>query len=148
MVFPIACALLVALRDIAIRFVPATIPSIHVAFTNAWVVMIGGGVLSAIQGWGSPGLAWYLWLVPLSAAIFSGYFFYIEATRRGDLSFIGPFKYVSVILAIVYGYLIWGEIPTPKMIFGAAVIILSGVLLLAGEKRRASRAERATPGIE
>lgn len=147
-IFPIVCAILVAFRDMAIRFVPDNIPSLHVAFTNAWVVMLGGGLLSVFQGWAVVELSWYLWFFGLSFAIFCGYFFYIEGTRLGDLSFIGPFKYISVILAILFGYLIWGETPTPSMLFGAAIIVLSGVLLLAGEKRKATRAERASPGIE
>ncbi len=43
-VFPLACAFFVALRDLAIRFVPQNLPSLQVAFTNAWIVMLGGGV--------------------------------------------------------------------------------------------------------
>ncbi|MDH5355751.1 MAG: DMT family transporter [Gammaproteobacteria bacterium] len=147
-IFPIACAVLVALRDIAIRYVPNNIPSLHVAFTNAWVVMLGGGLMAIFQGWNHAELSWYLWFFALSFAIFCGYFFYIEGTRLGNLSFVGPFKYVSVLLAILYGYILWGETPTLSMIFGAAIIIFSGILLLAGEKRKATRAERAAPGIE
>lgn len=147
-IFPIACAILVAFRDMVIRFVPDNIPSLHVAFTNAWVVMLGGGLLTLFQGWANVELTWYLWFFGLSFAIFCGYFFYIEGSRLGELSFIGPFKYTSVVLAILYGYLVWGEIPGLSVLFGAAIIVFSGVLLLTGEKRKASRAERASPGIE
>lgn len=49
-IFPIFCAFFVALRDIAIRYVPNELPSTQVAFTNAWVVMIGGGLYSIYQG--------------------------------------------------------------------------------------------------
>ncbi len=76
-------------------------------------------------------------------AIFGGYYFFIEGSRIGELLFIGPFKYVSVLLAILFGYLLWAETPSSGMLFGAAIIVLSGVLLLAGEKRKATRAERA-----
>ena len=147
-IFPITCALFVALRDIVIRFVPDNIPSLHVAFTNAWVVAIGGGLFSIYQGWGQADWQWYLWFIGLSCAIFCGYYFYIEGSRLGELSFIGPFKYTSVLLAILFGYLFWSEIPSWSVIIGAAIIVFSGVLLLAGEKRKATRAERAAPGIE
>ena len=147
-VFPVVCALIVALRDIVIRYVPNDIPSLHVAFTNAWVVAIGGGLLSIFQGWGQADWSWYLWFFGLSCAIFCGYFFYIEGSRLGELSFIGPFKYTSVLLAILFGILFWNEVPGWSVLFGAAIIVSSGVLLLAGEKRKASRAERAAPGIE
>lgn len=147
-IFPVACAFIVALRDIVIRYVPDNIPSLHVVFTNAWIVAIGGGVVSMFQGWGEADWVWYLWFFGLSCAIFAGYFFYIEGSRLGELSFIGPFKYTSVLLAILFGLIFWDEVPGWPVLTGAAIIILSGVLLLTGENRRATRAERAAPGIE
>jgi drug/metabolite transporter (DMT)-like permease len=139
-IFPIICAFFVALRDIAIRYVPNDLPSTQVAFTNAWVVMIGGGLYSIYQGWGEADLHWYLWFIALGIALYSGYLCLIIGSRLGELSFIGPFKYISILLAIVYGYLIWDETPTPTMLVGAAIIVISGIILLSGEKRRARKA--------
>jgi drug/metabolite transporter (DMT)-like permease len=135
-IFPICCAFFVALRDLAIRFVPADLPSSQVAFTNAWVVMLGGGLFSLYQGWGDADLTWYLWFIALGIALYSGYLCLIIGSRIGELSFIGPFKYVSIILALVYGYLIWGDEPTLTMLAGAGIIVISGILLLSGERRR------------
>ena len=143
-IFPIICAILVALRDLAIRYVPDDIPSMQVAFTNAWIVMLGGGVLTIYQGWGVVETSWYIWFPVLATVIFCGYISYIVGTRMGELSFIGPFKYTSVVLAIVIGYLVWDEAPTMLMLSGAAVIILSGIALLAGEKRRLRSKLQAT----
>ena len=136
-IFPIICAFFVALRDVAIRYVPGDLPSSQVAFTNAWVVMLGGGIYSLYQGWGEADLQWYLWFIALGVLIYSGYLCLIIGSRLGELSFIGPFKYVSIIIAILYGYLIWGEQPTLSMLAGAAVIVFSGIILLSSEKRRA-----------
>jgi drug/metabolite transporter (DMT)-like permease len=140
LIFPIICAFFVALRDIAIRYVPSDLPSSQVAFTNAWVVMLGGGLYSLYQGWGDADLSWYLWFILLGAALYGGYFFLIIGSRLGELSFISPFKYVSILIAIAYGYLIWDEQPTPVMLAGAAVIVISGIILLSTEKRRARSA--------
>ena len=135
-VFPIICAILVALRDMAIRYVPNDIPSMQVAFTNGWIVMLGGGLLTPFQGWSSVNIGWYIWFPALGAAMFCGYFFYIVGTRMGELSYIGPFKYTSVVLAIFIGYLIWDEKPTMLMLGGAMVIVLSGIVLLTSENRK------------
>ncbi|MCP4764650.1 MAG: DMT family transporter [Gammaproteobacteria bacterium] len=143
MIFPIICAFFVALRDIAIRYVPGDLPSSQVAFTNAWVVMLGGGIYSLYQGWGEADLQWYLWFLALGVIIYSGYLCLIIGSRLGELSFIGPFKYVSIIIAILYGYLIWGEQPSLSMLAGAAVIVFSGIILLSSEKRRARAAAPA-----
>ena len=139
-IFPIICAFFVALRDIAIRYVPSDLPSSQVAFTNAWVVMLGGGLYSLYQGWGEADFGWYLWFIALGAILYGGYFFLILGSRLGELSFISPFKYVSILIAILYGYLIWDEQPTPVMLAGAVVIVISGIILLSTEKRRARSA--------
>ena len=138
-IFPIVCAFFVALRDIAIRYVPNDLPSTQVAFTNAWVVMIGGGLYSIYQGWGEADLQWYLWFIALGIALYSGYLCLIIGSRIGELSFIGPFKYVSILLALLYGYLIWDETPTLTMLAGAVIIVISGIILLSSEKRRARK---------
>ena len=142
-IFPIICAFFVALRDIAIRYVPNDLPSTQVAFTNAWVVMLGGGLYSIFQGWGDADLLWYLWFIALGIVLYSGYLCLIIGSRLGELSFISPFKYISIIIAIIYGYLIWDEKPTLTMLAGAAVIVISGVILLSSEKRRARKAALA-----
>ena len=136
-IFPIICAFFVALRDIAIRYVPSDIPSSQVAFTNAWIVMIGGGIYSMFQGWGTAELHWYFWILALGAVMYGGYLFFIMGSRLGELSFIGPFKYVSILIALIYGYVIWGDQPSLMMIAGALVIVFSGIILLSTEKRRA-----------
>ncbi len=136
-IFPITCAVFVALRDMVIRYVPPGISTHQVAFTNAWVVTLGGGIYSLFQGWNVAELSWYLWFIALSITMYCGYLFYISGSRLGELSYIGPFKYVSILIAIGYGYLLWDELPSPTMLIGAAIIIFSGVILIYGEKRKA-----------
>jgi drug/metabolite transporter (DMT)-like permease len=135
-VFPLVCAVFVAFRDIAIRYVPNNIPSSQVAFTNAWIVMLGGGVYSYFQGWGNADAAWYLWFFVLAGVLYCGYLFFIMGSRIGELSFIGPFRYVSIIIAIGYGYLIWGDQPTLTMLAGGTIVVLSGIMLVSTERRR------------
>jgi len=142
-IFPIICAFFVALRDIAIRYVPGDIPSSQVAFTNAWIVMLGGGLYSLYQGWGEADLQWYLWFIGLGGVLYCGYLFLIMGSRLGELSFISPFKYISIIIAIIYGYLIWGDQPTLSMLAGAIIIVLSGIILVSTEKRRNRTAKLA-----
>jgi drug/metabolite transporter (DMT)-like permease len=145
-IFPIVCAFFVALRDIAIRYVPHDIPSSQVAFTNAWIVMLGGGLYSLYQGWGEADLQWYLWFIGLGGALYCGYLFLIMGSRLGELSFISPFKYISIIIAIIYGYLIWGDQPTLSMLAGAITIVLSGIILVSTERRRNRNAKLAPQG--
>ena len=81
-------------------------------------------------------LSWYLWFFGLGAALYCGYLFLIIGSRLGELSFISPFKYISIIIAMLYGYLIWGDQPTLEMLAGATTIVVSGIILVTTEKRR------------
>jgi drug/metabolite transporter (DMT)-like permease len=135
-ILPILCAVFVALRDLVIRYVPVEIPSLQIAFTNGGIVMLGGGLLSYYQGWSPVEVSWYGWFSGLAIAMSCGYLFSVVGTRLGELSFIAPFKYTSVLLAIAIGYIVWGEAPTLLMLGGAGIIVFSGIVLMLGESRR------------
>jgi drug/metabolite transporter (DMT)-like permease len=51
---------------------------------------------------------------------------------------IGPFTYVSVVFAAMYGYLIWGETLDLAFAFGALLIAASGLLALYAKNRAVS----------
>ena len=42
-------------------------------------------------------------------------------------------KYLSLIFAIFFGYLIWNEIPTSKTLLGALLVIISSVIIFRRE---------------
>jgi len=39
-------------------------------------------------------------------------------------------SYTSVVLAVIYGYFIWGEVPHPLTWFGGGLIVVGGILVL------------------
>jgi len=71
-----------------------------------------------------------------------------ESYRHGDVSIIAPFEYTSMILGIVIGYLVFGEVPTAHMIVGGAIVIASGIFIIWREHwlgLERGRARRVTP---
>ena len=53
--------------------------------------------------------------------------------RYADMSVIAPFEYVSLILTIVIGYLIFSDVPTLPMLAGAVIIVGSGIAVILRE---------------
>jgi drug/metabolite transporter (DMT)-like permease len=101
-----------------------------------------GGFSTAVLGWPMPSLG-HAGLLVLSALIAGlGYQCYVLAIRTGELSFISPFRYVAVPLAILLGLVVWGEVPGPAKLLGAAIIIGSGLFIFHRERLR-SRAVAA-----
>ncbi len=57
------------------------------------------------------------------------------AFRYAVASVIAPFDYTAIIWAILIGYWIWGDIPTPRLYLGMAIIIGSGMYMLYRERQ-------------
>jgi drug/metabolite transporter (DMT)-like permease len=60
-------------------------------------------------------------------------------------SAVVPFNYLSLVWAMILGFAIWGDIPTPDLIFGAIIVVASGLYILWREtlRRTARRQMRA-----
>jgi drug/metabolite transporter (DMT)-like permease len=50
--------------------------------------------------------------------------------RYADMSVIAPFEYVSLILTIIIGLVVFAEVPTLAMIVGATIIVMSGIVVI------------------
>lgn len=59
-----------------------------------------------------------------------------QAFRRAPPAVVAPFEYTGMIWATLFGFLVFGEVPTPAVLAGAAVIIGSGLYILHRETTR------------
>lgn len=53
--------------------------------------------------------------------------------RYADMSVIAPFEYVSLLLTLVIGFVVFGDVPTLAMLFGAVIIVCSGIAVILRE---------------
>ena len=59
----------------------------------------------------------------------TAHFFIILAYRRGEASLVAPFEYSALIVAIVFGYVFFGDVPTLAVWAGMALIVVAGIML-------------------
>jgi drug/metabolite transporter (DMT)-like permease len=85
----------------------------------AWLDALG----LALAGIGN-GIAQYWWTRALTLA---------------PPSAVVPFNYLSIVWATLLGFAIWGDLPTPHLLIGGAVVIASGLYLLWRETLRRAR---------
>ena len=64
-----------------------------------------------------------------------GQVFLTSSYRFADTSVIAPFEYVSMLLALIVGYVVFDEVPTLTVIFGAALVVAAGILIIWREHR-------------
>jgi drug/metabolite transporter (DMT)-like permease len=58
-----------------------------------------------------------------------------ESYRHAETSVIAPFEYVSMLLALAMGYLLFDEYPTTTMLGGAALIVAAGLFIIWRERQ-------------
>jgi drug/metabolite transporter (DMT)-like permease len=67
--------------------------------------------------------------------------------RYADASVIAGFDFASMIWAVALGYVLFGEIPTARILVGAAVVIAAGAAMLAAERRAGKFRSSAAHGL-
>ncbi len=72
-----------------------------------------------------------------------------ESYRHAEVAVIAPFEYSSILLALLIGYFVFSEVPTPLMLTGVLLIIIAGVVIILRERRlgiqRIPKAKGAVP---
>ena len=56
-----------------------------------------------------------------------------QSYKYSEVSLVTPLKYLALAFAIIFGYLIWDEIPTIKTLFGAFLVIISTLIIFRRE---------------
>jgi drug/metabolite transporter (DMT)-like permease len=66
-------------------------------------------------------------------------YWWTRALTLAPPSAVVPFNYLSIVWATILGFAIWGDLPTPHLLIGGAVVIASGLYLLWRETLRRAR---------
>lgn len=137
----LACAALVAVRDIVTRGLDPAIPTALVTFTTTLSVCIAGFVGAPLEAWQSPTPYGYALLAGSAGLVSLANIFVIRAFRGTEVSVVAPFRYAGVFWAIVLGFLIWGHVPNALAIAGTVILVASGLYIMHREavRRRAAR---------
>jgi S-adenosylmethionine uptake transporter len=78
-----------------------------------------------------------LWLFgALALASTFGSYTVAQAYRMANAATLSPFEYAGLPLAILWGYVIWGDLPAPQVLAGIALIIGSGLFVFLRERQK------------
>lgn len=138
--FPILFCIGFATISIAIKKLSKTEPDYLIALYFT-LVLILFGLISISMGWKKIDISdiHYLIIIGLSGSI--GNIFLTKSIREADISLVTPIKYLSLVFAIIAGWLIFNEIPSVLTISGAMLIILSTFVIF---KREAAKKIKPT----
>lgn len=132
----LAATFFFALYQIATRALAPTDPAVTTLFYTA---LVGTAATSLVVP--------FFWVTPTptDAALMvmggvmggGGHYLLIHAYRHAEASLVAPLFYVQIVFSAALGFAVFGELPDMWTVLGAALIILGGLWIWSGERRRA-----------
>ena len=131
-IYPIIFCLGLSYVAIAIRKLSSTEPVWLISFFFSFSILIFS-FFSLYQQWIIPS---FIDLILLSSiGILGGIanLWLSQSYKYSEVSLVSPLKYLALVFAIIFGYLVWDEIPTIKTLMGALLVILSSFIIFRRE---------------
>lgn len=134
-VMGLAIVAVVTLRDISARQLSKAAPSSMVALYSSLAVTGFAATGATTVEWVAP--TPHQWAVIALAVAFlvTGYIASIAAMRVGETSAVTPFRYTSLVVAIIVGFVFFNELPDMLSLIGASIVVASGLFTLYRERQ-------------
>jgi drug/metabolite transporter (DMT)-like permease len=120
----------VVLRDLATRKFSRALPSTTGAIWAAMAVLIMGCIGVAQSGWYPVTLIHGAEIAGAAGFLIIGYLCAIKVMRVGEISVVAPFRYTSLLWAILLGWLLFGTLPDRWTMLGGVITVASGLFIL------------------
>ncbi|MFQ6553478.1 DMT family transporter [Aestuariibius insulae] len=132
--FALLAVVFATTRDVLTRKLAPGTSSMTVTFATSAMVTVAAGIGSLFVTWVPLTLTSGGLIGIASILILGAYLTIVLAMRQGELSFVAPFRYTSLLVAIVLGVVFFGEWPDTTTFLGAAIVVGSGLYTLHRER--------------
>ena len=129
---PLIFCIGMAFVTITIRKLSTTEPIwlISIFFT---ITILIAGLATIPMGWIMPNFQDFILLALIGVTGGSANLFLTQSYKLSEVSLVAPLRYLALIFAIIFGYLIWNEIPTVKTLIGASLVVLASLIIFRRE---------------
>jgi drug/metabolite transporter (DMT)-like permease len=100
------------------------------------------GLVTLPFGWISPTGGEFAALIAIGLLGGTAHIFLTESYRYASASTVAPFDYTAMIWALILGYAMFGETPTPMIVVGSAIIAAAGLFVIWRERHLALARKR------
>jgi drug/metabolite transporter (DMT)-like permease len=131
----VSAGTLYALYVIATRKLAGSSPPL---VTLAYSALVGAVVMSAVVPafWLPPAPRDWAMMALMGLIGAVGHFLLIKAYEQAPASLLSPYGYSEMVMAVVVGFVAFGDFPDAGTWLGVAVIIASGVYIAVRERKR------------
>ena len=130
----LAAVILLTVREISTRQLDNKIPTVTVALSTTFGITAFAALMLIGNEWAGINFVSWSLILAAAAAVTVATLLSVVAMRTGDIGFVSPFRYTSLIGAIGLGILLFGEWPDGITLLGAAIIAFAGIYSLYREQ--------------
>ena len=130
----LAAVILLTVREISTRQLDNKVPTVTVALSTTLGITAFAALMLIGTEWAEINFVSWSLIIAAAAAVTVATLLSVVAMRTGDIGFVSPFRYTSLIGAIGLGILLFGEWPDGMTLLGAAIIAFAGIYSLYREQ--------------
>ena len=128
----LTAAFFYALSMLTVRGLSRTETSASIVVYLLLTTTLVSGIL-AVPVWTAPAAGELALMATVGALGALAQVLITQAFRRAPPAVVAPFEYTGMLWASLFGWLVFGDLPTPPVLAGAMVIIASGLYILHRE---------------
>ncbi len=132
---PIIFCIFFACVAISVRSLSKTEANYTIAFYFTFLCTIIGLCSIFFVKWIMPTKIDFFIFIILGLCGSMGNLLLTQSYRLAEASLVTPIKYLSLVFAIGFGFIIWSEIPKVLTLIGAALVILSSLIIFIRESQ-------------
>lgn len=131
----VAAMLCMSLRDLATTRIDRSVPALLIGAVSAAGVAVMGFAMMPLAPWQMPSAQAAGLVTAGGLFVAAGFYCMVHAMRLGEVSAVAPFRYGTVLWALLIGIVVWDEVPNLLAVFGIVIVIAPGLAMLARERR-------------
>jgi len=131
-IYPIIFCLGLSYVAIAIRQLSTTEPVWLIAL-NFSIVITLASLFTIPFGWVMPSIQDLALLCMIGFLGGFANLWLSQSFKLSEVSLVSPLKYLALVFGIIFGYLIWDEIPSIKTLLGAFLVVASSLIIFRRE---------------
>jgi drug/metabolite transporter (DMT)-like permease len=131
----VGAMLCMSLRDLATTRIDRTVPTLLIGTVSAAGVAAGGLAMLPLAQWPVPSAEAAGLVAAAGAFVAAGFYCMVQAMRLGEVSAVAPFRYGTILWALLIGIVTWGEVPNLVAVLGIVIVVGAGLATFARERR-------------
>ena len=136
----LVAVIFLTVREIVTRKITSEVPTITVVLSMAIGSALFAGIMIIGTEWHTVSATSWLLIIGAAVAVLIATFLSVMAMRTGEISFVSPFRYTSMLGAIGLGILMFGDWPDQPTLVGTLIIVSAGIYTFHREQRISRKA--------